>query len=143
MDDKPHDWILEGYVIAFDVDNQEYIVLEFMVPAMHQAYGGYWHKKYLNAFGAAGGVSFPQFCIAHPVSQVPAGRYSWALLAPQYSAGSRSGILNTCQTLASSIYAIPESCMMASSWISHVPIAPPPSNCHCLPTDTQISRPPL
>ena len=89
---KPHDWILEGYVIAFDLDDWEYIILEFMVLAMHQEYGGYQHKKDLNAFGAAGGVSFPQFCIAHPVSQVPAGRYSWALLAPQYSASSRSGI---------------------------------------------------
>ena len=68
MDNKPYDWIPEGYVIAFDLDNWEYIVLEFMVPAMHQAYGGYQHKKDLNAFGAAGGVSFPPFCIAHPVS---------------------------------------------------------------------------
>ena len=31
MDDKPHDWIPEGYVIAFDPDDQEYIVPEFMV----------------------------------------------------------------------------------------------------------------
>ena len=54
--------------IAFDLDDQEYIVLEFMVLAMHQVYGGYRHKKDLNAFGAARGVSFPPFCIAHLVS---------------------------------------------------------------------------
>ena len=34
MDDKPHDWIPEGYVIAFDPDNWEYIVPQFMVPAI-------------------------------------------------------------------------------------------------------------
>ena len=68
MNNKPHDWILEGYVIAFDLDNWEHIIPEFIVLAMHQAYGGYWHKKDLNAFGAAGGVSFPPFCIAHLVS---------------------------------------------------------------------------
>ena len=86
MDDKPHDWIPEGYVIVFDPDNREYIIPEFMVLAIHQVYGGY-----LNAFGAAGGVSFPPFCIAHLVSQVPASRYSWALPAPQYSASVGSG----------------------------------------------------
>ena len=93
MDDKLYDWIPEGYVITFDPDNWEYIILEFMVLAMHQEYGGYQHKKDLNAFGAAGGVSFPPFCIAHLVSRVPASRYSWALLAPWYSAGVGSGII--------------------------------------------------
>ena len=92
MDDKPHDWIPEGYVIAFDPDDQQYIIPEFMVPAMHQAYQGYWHKKDLNAFGAAGGVSLPPFCIAHLVSRVPAGRYAWALPAPWYSASLGPGI---------------------------------------------------
>ena len=92
IDDKPHGWIPEGYVITFDPDDREYIVLEFMVLAMHQAYGGYRHKKDLNAFCAARGVSFPPFCIAHSVSQVPAGRYSWALPAPWYSVSVGSGI---------------------------------------------------
>ena len=61
MDDKPPDWILEGYAIIFDPDDQQYIILEFMVPAMHQAYEGYQHKKNLNAFGAARGVSTTLF----------------------------------------------------------------------------------
>ena len=57
MKAQPTDWIPEGYVIAFDLEDWQYIVLEFMVPAMHQIYAGYHHKQDLNAFAAAGGVS--------------------------------------------------------------------------------------
>ena len=57
MKAQPTDWIPKGYVIAFDSEDQQYIVPEFMVLAMHQAYASYCHKQDLNAFAAAGEVS--------------------------------------------------------------------------------------
>ena len=116
MNDTLSDWIPEGYVITLDPDDRQYIVLEFMVLAMHQAYQHYRHKKDFNAFGAAGGVSFPPF---------PVPFLSQAL-------GGWLGILNTGRPPASGIYTFSESCTMASRPLSHIPIF---SNSHCLPTD--------
>jgi hypothetical protein len=54
---KANDWIPEGYVRALDPEDREYIVPEYIVPAMHLAYAGYRHTNVLDAFGAAGSVS--------------------------------------------------------------------------------------
>lgn len=62
---KANDWLPEGYVVALDPEDREYIVPEFMVPALHQAYAGYRHKKNLNAFGAPGSVSGILFSITY------------------------------------------------------------------------------
>ncbi|KAF8802329.1 hypothetical protein BYT27DRAFT_7215423 [Phlegmacium glaucopus] len=47
-------WIPEGYVLIIGPDDKEYVVPEFMVPALHQMFDGYRKKVDLDVFRGAG-----------------------------------------------------------------------------------------
>lgn len=48
----------EGYLAITGPDDEEYVVPDFMVPALHQMFDGYRKKLDLHAFRRAGAVSF-------------------------------------------------------------------------------------
>jgi hypothetical protein len=48
----------DGYVTVMGPDEQCYLVPEFMVLALHQTFEGYYKKRDLEVFSAAGAVSF-------------------------------------------------------------------------------------
>ena len=50
-------WIPEGYVTMAGPDGQNYVVPEFMVPTLHQSFGGYCKKADFGIHNAAGSVS--------------------------------------------------------------------------------------
>jgi len=50
-------WSPEGYVVVRGPSNQNYVVPEFMVPALHQTYDGDQIKNDLNVLTASGSVS--------------------------------------------------------------------------------------
>jgi hypothetical protein len=50
-------WIPQGYVEVIGPDDQHYILPEFMVPALHDIFGGHRLKEDLGVFKAAGSVS--------------------------------------------------------------------------------------
>jgi hypothetical protein len=61
---KKNTWIPEGYVRVTGPDGDNYVVPEFMVPALHQTCESYKKKRDLDAFNAAGSVSnfyFPSY----------------------------------------------------------------------------------
>lgn len=49
--------IPEGYVVTTGPDNHEYVVPEFMVPALHHLFDGHRKKIDLDTFSRAGAVS--------------------------------------------------------------------------------------
>jgi hypothetical protein len=49
--------IPEGYVVVTGPDDNQYVVPDFMVPALHQMFDGYRKKLDLDAFRQAGSVS--------------------------------------------------------------------------------------
>jgi hypothetical protein len=49
--------IPDGYVIVAGPDNLEYVLPDFLVPALHQMFDGYRKKLDLDAFRQAGSVS--------------------------------------------------------------------------------------
>lgn len=54
---KPSAEIPDGYVVVTGPDDQQYVVPQFMVPALHQMFDGYRKKQDLDAFRHAGNVS--------------------------------------------------------------------------------------
>lgn len=51
-------WILpKGYIKTIGPDGQHFILPEFMVPALHEAFGGHRMKEDLEVFKADGPVS--------------------------------------------------------------------------------------
>jgi len=50
-------WIPEGYMVVRGPGNQNYVVPEFMVLALHQTYDGNQIKNDLNVLTASGSVS--------------------------------------------------------------------------------------
>jgi hypothetical protein len=50
--------IPEGYVMVSGPDTDNFLIPEFMVPALHQIFDGYRKKADLDAFKRAGSVSY-------------------------------------------------------------------------------------
>ena len=50
--------IPEGYVLVSGPDKEDFLVPDFMVPALHQVFDGYRKKKVLDAIKGAGNVSY-------------------------------------------------------------------------------------
>jgi hypothetical protein len=50
-------WIPKGYIKTIGPDGQHYIVPDFFVPALHEAFGGHRMKEDLEVFKADGPVS--------------------------------------------------------------------------------------
>ena len=51
--------IPDGFTIGTGPDGQQYLVPQFMMPALDQAFAAYQHKMDLDVSKAEGGVSLP------------------------------------------------------------------------------------
>ena len=59
-----NNWIPEGYTTWISPDRQNFVVPDFMVPALHHSFEGYRIKHELNAINAAGSVSISSSCFS-------------------------------------------------------------------------------